>query len=1110
MNEYVSPYQYMLNGNERQNAALKQYIESKNPVAFNVGKTKTEPATITKTTAPKGNPNIAGNIANIGGSAISMAGDFMNNASGNAGGYGEDGPQDANVGMSTLKGAASGAAAGAVFGPWGAAIGGVVGGAGGAISSILGNNKAEEERNKIKEAKSIKNRQDAFNQEMLDNYDPMNDKHKYSIMKKGGKIKKYQNGPEGDEGVQAPTSQQDDYRYRAFEEMFKAGKHKVENINGVDYDVIETPDLQGWALDGHSDGRWLNQADIARAAKEGQRYYRKSGDKSGRINWGVLKAKQEAATPMAPQNPVDIQNPEVKTNAAGTPIVEKEITDEELGIGKKDKWAGLKNVAGKLSQLTPAFMKMTAKPDKVALDRPAFVRGKFMSDIDQRLADNQRLYNTQRAEYRRTQSSPGALAIYNNMAANQMRHRNAQDRNQHMMRAAEFADREAQRLQAHNYQLSQISNQEHDLNMRSRAQASAVNMAGYEDIANWSQRNTKEYNDRQMDDRRYKLAVASARRGMTPGDVAKYYGAYRNGGTIPELTGRSSNTKPIAELERGEIVLRPNGTAFKVGGKKHSQGGEKYGQDVLPEGSLVLSDHKKVPGLKGENGGKVTYAQLADSVLNQRKTGFNGLLDTTSQDTIKAIFDQQQADKGPKVELKPFVPYVMREQQKQYQIDSTKIGKPTMNDLIKRPVKKQNGGVAGGTTDYPGQRSGILQGRGYGVWDKKENLYTRQRGGDPFKYVEGGETRIRKFSDRSAWERTKEFFIGQTEPYMTEDGYIIYPPVGGAAPVAGLAGSVAKVGDIVGRVAKASRLINKATKGKTYIHKGLDYTIAGAKKARPKATTSSSSAPKQSHIERPSADQIAANKAAREAATQRWQQARTPRGAGQNSGVPYQEPSIPSATKAISLSKSLKDWALSAGVLGGIGGLTWLGNQGEKSSDTKAAFNGTGMLRDTTVSAKRDSSSVSDTTQSSAPQSKASGSRRLVDTRLKDEYMTFGPGRSRSAAATTSTTQSATGEKSFKQAFSEARKAGLKEFIFKGKKYHTRTRSEEASRKKTREFASTAKVMPRLDFGIGNKSIDTSKVKRSGMSDKEYRQYAKAIRARGGEPEVRFYGKNYR
>jgi hypothetical protein len=58
-------------------------------------------------------------------------------------------------------------------------------------------------------------------------------------------------------------------------------------------------------------------------------------------------------------------------------------------------------------------------------------------------------------------------------------------------------------------------------------------------------------------------------------------------------TGTDSGAEE-AELERGEMFMMPNMDTYIVGGKKHSQGGENF---VLPEGTIVFSDHLKVPGL---------------------------------------------------------------------------------------------------------------------------------------------------------------------------------------------------------------------------------------------------------------------------------------------------------------------------------------------------------------------------------------------------------------------------------------------------------------------------------------------------------------------------------
>lgn len=75
-----------------------------------------------------------------------------------------------------------------------------------------------------------------------------------------------------------------------------------------------------------------------------------------------------------------------------------------------------------------------------------------------------------------------------------------------------------------------------------------------------------------------------------PGSQGVIYA--KNGAQI--RTGTNSGAEE-AELERGEMFMMPNLQTYVVGGKKHSQGGEDF---VLPEGTIVFSDHLKVPGLK--------------------------------------------------------------------------------------------------------------------------------------------------------------------------------------------------------------------------------------------------------------------------------------------------------------------------------------------------------------------------------------------------------------------------------------------------------------------------------------------------------------------------------
>jgi hypothetical protein len=82
----------------------------------------------------------------------------------------------------------------------------------------------------------------------------------------------------------------------------------------------------------------------------------------------------------------------------------------------------------------------------------------------------------------------------------------------------------------------------------------------------------------------------------------------------------------VVELEKGEHVLKPDGTASEVVGQKHSQGGEKLTAQQIEEGSIVISDHLKV-GKKNAKyfrdkygitlKAKDTYATVIDKVKDK-------------------------------------------------------------------------------------------------------------------------------------------------------------------------------------------------------------------------------------------------------------------------------------------------------------------------------------------------------------------------------------------------------------------------------------------------------------------------------------------------------------
>jgi hypothetical protein len=113
---------------------------------------------------------------------------------------------------------------------------------------------------------------------------------------------------------------------------------------------------------------------------------------------------------------------------------------------------------------------------------------------------------------------------------------------------------------------------------------------------------------------------------------------YKYGGPI--VNGSQSKSRKEAELERGEVVLRPDNKVFAVGGKKHEQGGEKFGRDLLPNNSIIFSD-----SLPLNPGSGTTPAKAAKSVLNQRKQAFNGQIDDVTKSRLLAIYNNQEQNK---------------------------------------------------------------------------------------------------------------------------------------------------------------------------------------------------------------------------------------------------------------------------------------------------------------------------------------------------------------------------------------------------------------------------------------------------------------------------------
>lgn len=105
-----------------------------------------------------------------------------------------------------------------------------------------------------------------------------------------------------------------------------------------------------------------------------------------------------------------------------------------------------------------------------------------------------------------------------------------------------------------------------------------------------------------------------------------------------------------AELERGEYFILPNGDEYSVGGKKHSQGGEKF---VLPEGTIVFSDYLKIPGTGktfAQEARKYPLEKYSEVLKNQHaksvdKNTAQILYDRNSKKLMQ-LFQMQQAMNG--------------------------------------------------------------------------------------------------------------------------------------------------------------------------------------------------------------------------------------------------------------------------------------------------------------------------------------------------------------------------------------------------------------------------------------------------------------------------------
>lgn len=114
-------------------------------------------------------------------------------------------------------------------------------------------------------------------------------------------------------------------------------------------------------------------------------------------------------------------------------------------------------------------------------------------------------------------------------------------------------------------------------------------------------------------------------------------------------TGTESGAEE-AELERGEMFMLPNMDTYHVGGKKHSQGGEDF---LLPEGTIVFSDHLKVPGSRktfADEAKKYDIAKYKETLENPHSKAVDRTTAEVMMDRnlkkLQELFQMQQTMNG--------------------------------------------------------------------------------------------------------------------------------------------------------------------------------------------------------------------------------------------------------------------------------------------------------------------------------------------------------------------------------------------------------------------------------------------------------------------------------
>ena len=160
--------------------------------------------------------------------------------------------------------------------------------------------------------------------------------------------------------------------------------------------------------------------------------------------------------------------------------------------------------------------------------------------------------------------------------------------------------------------------------VRTGAGALSVGMGSYQDLQN---RNAVNQRIQNQNDRPRYMPNEYEYMGR-PGSQSMIFA--KKGAQIRTGSGTGAEE---AELERGEMFMLPNMDTYHVGGKKHSQGGEEF---VLPEGTIVFSDHLKVPG------SKKTFADEAKKydITKYKETLENPHAKTVDRDTAEILMNR--------------------------------------------------------------------------------------------------------------------------------------------------------------------------------------------------------------------------------------------------------------------------------------------------------------------------------------------------------------------------------------------------------------------------------------------------------------------------------------